>query len=348
LRILHVVAGAPTGGAETFSADAILALAERGVVQHVICRPHPIPLQRFGAAGIPVTPLSFSPLTRFAGAPARIRRIARAFEADAVHAWMGRAAWFVPARMPCPVIGWLGGYYDLKYYRTATDYIAITPDMRRSLIDRGAPADRVFLCHTFGTLPDSPPVTRAQISTPADALVLLVLSRMHQKKGIDTALKAMRSLDGAVLWLAGDGPELTRYQTLAAELGVAAKVRFLGWRTDRKSLLEACDICLLPSRYEPFGTVIAEAWSMRKPLIATPADGARQFVRDGDNGLIMPFDDDAALAAHIRAIAGSPALATRLGGNGYETYKRLFSRDIVTARLRDIYATVIAAASRPA
>ena len=340
MRILHVVAGAPTGGAETFSADAILALAEQGVAQHVVCRPHPIPLQRFGAAGIPVTPMSFAPLTRFTGAPGRIHRLAGSFKADVVHAWMGRAASYVPAHMPCPVIGWFGGYYDLKYYRTATDYIAITPDMRQSLIERGAPAERVYLCHTFGTLPDSPPVTRAQFSTPADALVLLILSRMHQKKGIDTALKAMRSLSGAVLWLAGDGPEMARYQAMAAELGVAGKVRFLGWRTDRKSLLDACDICLLPSRYEPFGTVIAEAWSMRKPLIATPADGARQFVQDGDNGLIMPFDDDAALARLVRSVQADPALTARLGQRGYDTYERLFSRDVVISTLRTIYETV--------
>ena len=44
-----------------------------------------------------------------------------------------------------------------------------------------------------------------------------------------------------------------------------ARVRFLGWRNDRKALLEASDVCVLPSRYEPFGTVIIEAWAMTKP-----------------------------------------------------------------------------------
>ncbi len=346
LRILHVIAGAPTGGAETFSTDAILALAAQGVQQHVICRPHPIPLRRFADAGIPVTPLSFSQLTRFTGAPARIRRLAREFQADAVHAWMGRAASFVPASMPCPVIGWFGGYYDLKYYRTSDCYIAITPDMRRSLIEAGAPPDRVFLCHTFGTLPDSPPVARASLNTPDDALALLILSRMHQKKGIDTALQAMQSLPGAVLWLAGDGPELEAYRALAGTLGVADRVRFLGWRTDRKSLLDACDICLLPSRYEPFGTVIPEAWSMRKPLITTPADGARQFVRHGETGLIFPIDDPDALADAVRQLAGDAALAARLAANGYDTYMRLFSQEVVIRGLQDIYAQVVASGRR--
>jgi glycosyltransferase involved in cell wall biosynthesis len=344
LRILHVVAGAPTGGAETFSTDAIVALAAEGVEQHVICRPHPLPLQRYKAAGVAVTPACFAKLTRFTGAPGRIRRLAREFKADAVHAWMGRAASFVPGGMPCPVIGWFGGYYALKYYRSADYFIGITPDMRRYLIEAGAPAERVFLCHTFGTLPDTPPVTRASLNTPEDALVLLVLSRMHAKKGIDTALQAMQALQNAVLWLAGDGPELETYQALARQLGVADRVRFLGWRTDRKSLLLACDICLLPSRYEPFGTVIAEAWSVRKPLITTPADGARQFVRHGENGMIFPMDDAAALAACITEVAGDPELATRLAKSGYETYSRLFSREVVVRDLVAIYAKVTGAA----
>jgi glycosyltransferase involved in cell wall biosynthesis len=343
MRILHVVAGAPTGGAETFSTDAIVALAAEGVAQHVICRPHPLPLQRYAAAGVAVTPASFAPLTRYLGAPGGIRRLARDFRADAVHAWMGRAASFVPRGMGSPVIGWFGGYYALKYYRSADYFIGITPDMKRYLIEAGAPAERVFLCHTFGTLPDSPPVTRASLDTPEQALALLVLSRMHQKKGIDTALEAMRGLPQAVLWLAGDGPEMAAYQALAAELGVAGRVRFLGWRTDRKSLLEACDICLLPSRYEPFGTVIAEAWSMHKPLVTTPADGARQFVQDGENGLIFPMDDAAALAACVRRIEGDAALAGRLAHNGYETYARCFSREVVVRDLMAIYATVVAA-----
>ena len=152
----------------------------------------------------------------------------------------------------------------------------------------------------------------------------------------------MTHLQGAVLWLAGDGPELATCKALAGSLGVAEQVRFLGWRTDRKSLLEACDICLLPSRYEPFGTVIPEAWSMRKPLVTTPADGPRQFVRDGINGLIVPFDDDQALAQAVQTIAADKVLAARLTDEGFQAYESMFSRDVVVRNLIDIYAQVAA------
>lgn len=350
MRILHVIAGAPTGGAETFAQDVITAFAEQGHEQHAICRPHPLMLRTCTEASVAVTPMTFSPLSRLTGAPRRIARFAEEWRADIVHAWMSRAASFIPDRrgrdaMPCPVVGWLGGYYAPKYFRNADALIGVTPDIRRHIVDGGVPTHRAFLCHTFGTLRDAPPVDRAGLDTPDDALVLLVLSRLHRKKGIDTAIRAMQRLPAAYLWLAGDGPQAGEYRRLAKQLGVADRVRFLGWRTDRKALLEAADICLLPSRYEPFGTVIAEAWSARRPLVTTPADGARQFVRHEVEGLVFPIDDAGALAACVSRIAADSRLAERLVDGGHRAYERQFSRSIVVDRLLSIYERVIALGS---
>ena len=208
--------------------------------------------------------------------------------ADLVHAWMSRAAGFIPAYMPCPVIGWFGDYYDLKYFRRADFHFCVTPDISRYVARNGARPHRVVTLNTFGTMPDSAPVSRADFSTPENAPLLLVLSRMHPVKGIDTILQALVRVPGAYLWLAGDGPERAAYEALAAKLGLADRVRFLGWRNDRKALLAACDICVLPSRYEPFGTVIVEAWAMGRPLVATQAAGAMQYVTDGVTGSALP------------------------------------------------------------
>jgi hypothetical protein len=259
---------------------------------------------------------------------------------------MSRAASFVPAGMPCPVIGWLGGYYNVKYYKSSDCLVGVTHDIRRHLIAHGIAAERAFVCHTFGTLPESPPVSRASLGVPEDALLLLVLSRMHWKKGIDTAIQAVRGLPSAHLCLAGDGPALGKYQALARELDLAERVHFLGWRDDRKSLLEACDICLLPSRYEPFGTVIPEAWSMRRPLMTALTDGTRQYVRDNENGAVFPVDDAEALAGRIRQIAADPAFAARLVETGYRDYRRSFARDVVVDRLIEIYRMTIEGCAR--
>ena len=341
MRILHVVAGAPTGGAETFSQDAILGLAERGIEQRVICRPHPIPLARFAQAGIPVETMGFSPFDRIWGGKRCIARTVDQFKPDLIHAWMARAASFIPPDAPCPVVGWFGGYYDLKYYSGSDVFVGVTKDIAADMIKRGAPADRVFCNTTFGTLPDDPPVSRSQFTTPDDAVVVLVLSRLHPKKGIDTILKAVAQVPHVYLWVAGEGPNRGEYEALTAQLNLTERVRFLGWRTDRKALIDACDIVALPSRYEPFGTVIVEAWSVNKPLIATRAAGASQYVRDGENGLLCPIDDVSALAAGLAQLANDNGLRRQLAQTAYQDYLSDFAKPVVLDRLLETYRTTL-------
>ncbi len=347
MRILHVIAGAPVGGAETFAVDAITALAARGVRQHVICRPFPEPLRRYREAGVDTTTMRFSALDRLYPGSGLVRRTAARINADLVHAWMSRAGSFIPANLPCPAIGWFGDYYKLKYFATCDSFFAVTPDIAASIVTRGMPAERVFTTNTFGTMPDAPPVDRASLDTPADAQVALVLSRMHQVKGIDTILHAAARLPALHLWLAGEGPERAAYEALAARLGLGGRAHFLGWRTDRKSLLEACDICALPSRYEPFGTVIVEAWAAGRPLVATMADGARQYVRDGEDGLLCPPDDPDALAACLARVMEEPGLGSRLAEAGQTRFAADFTRDIVISRLIASYEAALALGKRP-
>jgi glycosyltransferase involved in cell wall biosynthesis len=346
MRVLHLIAGSPIGGAETYAQDAILALAERGVTQKVVCRPHPIPMARYAEAGVPAAPFGFSLTDRLLGGSRVLAAQARDFKADLVHAWMGRAASFVAADLPMPALGWFGGYYDLKYYRNVDGFVGVTHDIVRHIEASGAPRERSFVVHTFGDLPDSPPVDRATFQTPEGRPVVLVLSRMHVKKGIDTIIRAMAKLPDAYLWLAGDGPEKKTYETLAADLGLADRIRFLGWRTDRKALLEACDVCALPSRYEPFGTVIAEAWATGKPLVASRAAGASQYVRDGETGLLCDIDDVDGLADRIAAVLADPGLAARITAGGAREYERAFSRQASTDAMLKVYERMIALGKR--
>jgi glycosyltransferase involved in cell wall biosynthesis len=333
MRILHVIAGAEHGGAETFARDTIVALGERGITQHVIARSHPAAVQRFEAGGASVANLAFSRLDRLRGAGQFIRAEAERFAPDLAHAWMSRAASFVPAQMPCPVAGWFGGYYDLKYYRHADFYVGVTKGIVDYLLTEGAAGHR--------TLPPLPPASRAALQTPKDAILVLVMSRLHEKKGIDTMLRALALCPGLYLWLAGEGPERAAYEALATALGLDERVRFLGWRDDRAALYGAADLVALPSRYEPFGTVIPEAWSMGKALIATRAAGAAAHVTDGSDGILCPVDDPPALAAALVKLARDPALRNRLAANGRRVYERLFTREVVIASLLDSYQKML-------
>src|SRR6202162_5298390 len=82
MRILHVIAGAPTGGAETFCFDTIAAVAELGIEQKVLCRPHPQALARLDERAVPYEPLSFTPAARLIRGPAAIRPEAASWGAD--------------------------------------------------------------------------------------------------------------------------------------------------------------------------------------------------------------------------------------------------------------------------
>ena len=97
----------------------------------------------------------------------------------------------------------------------------------------GVAKERAHYVPTFPTIEHGPAVDRAALATPAGATVLLALSRLHEKKGLDVLLKALAELPDCLAWIAGDGPLEAELKGLAAKLGVAGRARFLGWRSDR-------------------------------------------------------------------------------------------------------------------
>jgi hypothetical protein len=172
------------------------------------------------------------------------------------------------------------------------------------------------------------------------------LSRLHPKKGLDTLLRALATLPDCVGWIAGEGPLRAELEALAVRLGVADRVRFLGWRRDRAALLRAADLCVLPSRYEPFGTVILEAWAAGTPLVACAAAGPAAHVRDGEDGLLVPIDDAVALAGAIRRVLDDPSLARWLSAAGHAAYAKDYTPERVTDRWIAFYESVLASRSR--
>jgi hypothetical protein len=260
---------------------------------------------------------------------------------DLVHCWMRRAASLVP-QLDVPVIGWFGGFYEPVHFRRCSHFIGVTPGIVEHMVKRGVPPARAHYVPTFPTLDEAPPVDRAALGTPADAVVLLALSRLHEKKGLDVLLHALAQLPGCVAWLAGDGPLEQALKSLATKLGVADRVRFLGWRTDRGALLRAADICVLPSRWEPFGTVMLEAWAAGTPLVAAASQGPSALIEDGSNGLLVPVDDPGALASALRRVMDDAELRSRLIERGRADYLKGFTREAATDQMAKLYRRVIA------
>jgi hypothetical protein len=340
------MAGASVGGIETFFFDGVVALHEAGLKQFVICRPNvPHQLERMEEAGIAFATADF---TNFWPWPtARVFAKAKAaFRPNLGHFWTGRAARFARREADIANIGWFGGYRQLKDFGACDDFIGITPDLMRHLREGGADPARTSRIHTFSALGQGPvtPVSRASLNTPEDAPLLLILARLHPKKGVDTLLSALTAVPGAYLWIAGEGPDRAEYEAQMRALGLADRVRFLGWRDDRAALLAAADICVMPSRYEPFGTVMAEAWASRTPLIVAAAQGPRAYVRHGENGLMVPIDDVEALAAAMSRLIAEPALSQRIVEGGHATYDLDFTREAYVRRMLAFYRDVAARA----
>jgi glycosyltransferase involved in cell wall biosynthesis len=340
MRVLHVMASRANGGAETYSADMIESLHRAGVSQlGVVPRQSGIH-DRLAAAGVALAPrvldVPSRPWRRH-----RMSEVVAGFRPDLVHCWMRRAASLLP-HLAVPVIGWFGGYYDPARFTNCRHFIAVTEGIVDHLHARGIPASRAHYVPTFPTLEEGAAADRAALATAGDATVLLALSRLHAKKGLDVLLAALTELPRCVAWLAGDGPLAADLKARAAALGVSERVRWLGWRSDRGALLRAADICVLPSRWEPFGTVMLEAWAAATPLVAAASQGPAALIRDGDNGLLVPVDDAGALAAAIRRLSDDQPLRARLIRGGLEDYHRGFTREAVTQRMIALYRAILA------
>lgn len=237
-------------------------------------------------------------------------------------------------------VGRLGGYYDLKYYRACNQLVANTEDIVGHLIENGFPADRVHYMPNFVDDTPSPPVSRRTLFTPESTPLLLGLGRLHKNKAFDVLIEAMRRLPDVYLWLAGDGPERESLETLAERKGVKPRVRFLGWRNDVPALLATCDAFICPSRHEPLGNVVLEAWAQRVPVIAADSRGPGALIDNEQNGLLIPVDNSIELARAAMKLIRDPILAQRLGAGGREAYEANYTETKVVARYRTFFEEV--------
>jgi glycosyltransferase involved in cell wall biosynthesis len=339
MRVLHVMAGADAGGAETMMLDGVLALAEAGVAQHVVTRAAPARIAAIRAAGVPVDEAGFDKFFRLPTS-SKIERAARDFKPDVLHFWMGRAGMFAPSHTRSRNLGWYGGYYKLSRFRNCAWHAGVTSDIARHIVDEGAPADKVSTLHTFAAIDDAPALSREAFDTPADAPLVLALARLHWKKGIDTLLDALAVLPGVHAWIAGSGPIEAELKAQCTKLGLDDRVRWLGWRTDRAALLGACDVVAFPSRYEPFGTVTVEAWAARRPLVVADAAGPKATVTPGENALLVPKDDPAALREAITRILEDADLRTRLVTQGRRAYEAGFTSQAFVRSAMALYERI--------
>ena len=184
----------------------------------------------------------------------------------------------------------------------------------------------------------------------------LVLSVGHliETKGNGVVLDALAQLTGAGRFpdldyaIVGEGPLRDELQTRANELGLGARVHFLGHLPQREvlALMARADVFALPSSPEGFGLVYSEAMAQGTPVIACRGEGPEDFIDDGLSGLLVAPRDPSALAAAIERLCDDADAARGIGEAGRRAVTELTWQRTAVA-LAQIYNDVVARASRP-
>ncbi len=153
---------------------------------------------------------------------------------------------------------------------------------------------------------------RSELGLTGQALVFA--GRLGPQKALGVAFEAIVHVPDVTLVVAGDGPERGALERRSRELGLDGRISFLGSvpRAQVLRLFRAADASVLPSAWENFPHTVVEALAVGCPVIATDVGGVPEVVRDGENGLLVPPGDPAALGAAIARFFADSELRRRL------------------------------------
>jgi glycosyltransferase involved in cell wall biosynthesis len=172
---------------------------------------------------------------------------------------------------------------------------------------------------------------------------LLFLGRVSWKKGLDRLIPALSHVPGIALAIAGNDEEGCRpkLERLAAEAGVAGRLRFLGevHGEDKAALLHRAAALVLPSYSENFGNSVLEAMAAGRPVVVTPEVGLAEVVREAGAGLVVD-GDPTILGPALRDLLGDPPRMDEMGRRGAEEARQRFGWEAVAQRMEAVYREV--------
>ncbi|MBY4893708.1 glycosyltransferase [Rhodobacteraceae bacterium N5(2021)] len=327
-KVLHIHFG-KEGGAERFFVNLAKAFDRRGVEQRFAIRPNRSWEGEIAALGPVIRDnYRYLSLSRF-WLEWKLRQTCRTWQPDAILAWMPRAARAIPDWPGAVKMTRLGDYpQHLDHFQRCDALVANTPDIIKHC--QGLGWKKAGLVISNFARPVTPkPVSRAAHDTPNDAFLIAGAGRFVNRKGLDLAIRAAAGVDGAYLWLIGDGKERPVLESLAQEVGIAERTRFIGWVDEPVHHLAAADAVAFPSRHEPLGNVILDAWQAGVPVVSTRAEGPDWFLRNETDGIMVEIDDLEGLTAGLQSLKDDPALRAKYAAAGPARLAEMFSEDAV-------------------
>jgi colanic acid/amylovoran biosynthesis glycosyltransferase len=238
-------------------------------------------------------------------------------------------------------------------------FLPVSDFWRSRLIELGCPPDKIAVPH-MGIELSKVPLPRRRGTRDDDAVRLLSVARLVEKKGVEYAIRAVARLRDATerrieYRILGDGPLRRELEELVRELGVGDSVRLVG-ETDARGVREAMldsDIFVAPSVVAEDGDMegvpvsIMEAMASRLPVVSTLHSGIPELVHDGVSGLLVPERDSAGLARALARLADDAGLRRRMGMAGRHAVERGYDLDDLNDRLVDVLASMEDARQHP-
>ncbi len=183
--------------------------------------------------------------------------------------------------------------------------------------------------------------------------IISCLANIRRVKGIDilirTAERVCRELPNAVFVIAGSLYErdyAEEVQAMIRSLGLEKNVKLLDFVGDPVPLLKMSDAFCLLSRSEGFCNALLEAMACGVPSVVTRVGGNPEAITDGENGFLVPVEDDAAAAEKLLTLLEHPERAAQIGQNGRTSVETRFSADVMIHKLIDVYRDLLAERDR--
>jgi glycosyltransferase involved in cell wall biosynthesis len=297
-----------------------------------------------------------------------VRRLIRRVRPDIVHTHSSKAGFvgrLAARREQVPVVvhtvhGWSFHDYMSRNRRTLfvgverlaarwTDRIVTVSELDRAKgVAAGiASAERYSVIHELNDLEpflrarggDRAPA-RARLGVAPDALLIGTVGRLSDQKDPSTFVQTAAAIAAEVpeahfVWV-GHGPLLGQAEQLAAEAGLGERFLFTGARSDVAEILPSFDVFLLTSLWEGMPLVIPQAMACGVSVVVSTADGNRELVQDGDNGLLAPSRNPARFARRVIELLHDAGLRERLVRGGTATAKE-FTLASTIPQLEQLY-----------
>lgn len=363
LRVLHVVGSLDLGGAQKLTALVAAGLdPKRFEVAVLNLGPPGVYSENLRLRGIEVIDLGLPMRLR----PEQVGSVARAVwrllqilfsrpRWDIVHTHLFRTS--LLCALPARISGSrLIGTVHRTYYRWQPLIERMLAPLHESIVVDSVAVGRILQAQThipeesYVVIHDgidiaefeAPPLreqARATLQISDDDVVITEIAHLEPHKGQQHLIAAFARLaaDRALLLLVGDGSARRDLEEQVTRLGLADRVVFAGARADLPTILAASDILALPSTYEGFGIVQAEAMYFQLPVVTGDRGGSTEVVVDGVTGFLVPFGDVNALADRLGRLISSPRLRKRFGQAGRARVLERFTQQVMAARYAELY-----------